>query len=61
MTIKYNIDIISELDKEKVDAVILAVAHEKFRDFNITSLVKVNHVIFDVKGAVDPNFIDGRL
>jgi UDP-N-acetyl-D-galactosamine dehydrogenase len=41
--------------------VILAVAHEKFRDFNITSLVKVNHVIFDVKGAVDPNFIDGRL
>ena len=58
---EYNIDIISELDKEKVDAVILAVAHEKFRDFNITSLVKVNHVIFDVKGAVDPNFIDGRL
>ena len=32
---EYNIDIISELDKEKVDAVILAVAHEKFRDFNL--------------------------
>ena len=45
----------------KFDSVILAVAHEQFKKFNILSLVNDLHVIYDVKGYLDRNAIDGRL
>lgn len=57
----YNIDIVNELPETRVDAAILAVAHDKFENMNILSLVKQNHVIYDVKGVLDRNIIDGRL
>jgi UDP-N-acetyl-D-galactosamine dehydrogenase len=43
------------------DAVILAVAHEKFRDVDVTSLATANGVVYDVKSYLDPKIIDGRL
>lgn len=58
---EYGIDIINELPKEKFDAAILAVAHDDFKLLNISSLVKDLHVIFDVKGCLNFNIIDGRL
>lgn len=58
---EYGIDIINELEKEQADAAILAVAHDKLKEVDITSLVKTNHVIFDVKGFLNPMYIDGRL
>jgi len=57
----YNIDIVNELPKMQVDAVILTVSHDKFEKIDILSLVKKNHIIYDVKGVLDRQIIDGRL
>lgn len=43
------------------DAVILAVAHREFAEFDIRSLVKPGGVIYDVKGFLPREIVDGRL
>lgn len=59
---EYDIDIVSELHTgEKFDAVILAVAHNQFKELDIKSLVVDNGVVYDVKGILDRTIIDGRL
>lgn len=58
---EYGIDIVSNLPKIKYDAVILAVAHKEFLNLDIKSLVKEVGVVYDVKGILDRNIIDGRL
>jgi UDP-N-acetyl-D-galactosamine dehydrogenase len=58
---EYGVEITNHLPAEKFDAVIAAVAHREFADLNITSLLKSPHVIFDVKGTVARELIDGRL
>lgn len=58
---EYNIDIDNTISDSKYDAIILAVAHKEFADLNITSYIANNGVIYDVKGVLDRNIIDGRL
>lgn len=59
---EYHIDVVSEMPKkEKFDACILAVAHTEFIDLNIRALVKEGGVVYDVKGIVPREFVDGRL
>jgi len=58
---EYGIDLQNSLPDIKFDAVILAVAHDKFRGFDIEKLVKPDHVVYDVKSCLDPQIIDGRL
>ena len=59
---EYGIDIMNHLpENELFDMAILAVAHDKFSNINIKSLMKENSVIYDVKGFLDRNIIDGRL
>lgn len=59
---EYGIDVTNELPVRKTfDAAILAVAHNKFNDLDITSLLKPHHVLFDVKAFLDRSLIDGRL
>ena len=59
---EYDIDIVSELPTgDKFDAVILAVAHNQFKELDIKSLVVDNGVVYDVKGILDCTIIDGRL
>ena len=43
------------------DAVILAVAHNEFLKLDIPSLIKQGGVVYDVKGFLDRNIVDGRL
>ena len=43
------------------DAVVLTVSHQGFLALDIKSLVKENGVVYDVKGILDINQIDGRL
>ncbi|MBR6272143.1 MAG: nucleotide sugar dehydrogenase [Bacteroidales bacterium] len=43
------------------DAVILAVEHKEFMDLDVKSLVKDGGVVYDVKGVLDRNIVDGRL
>jgi UDP-N-acetyl-D-galactosamine dehydrogenase len=58
---EYGINLIPELASEQYDAIVVAVAHEEFRSFNWALIRKSVTVIFDVKGILDPNLIDGRL
>lgn len=46
---------------EKYDAVILAVAHSSFSQLNIPDLLNERSVVYDVKGVLDFNTVDGRL
>ena len=47
--------------KAKMDAVILAVAHDKFRDIDYSKFSNKNVVIFDLKSVLPKNISDGRL
>lgn len=58
---EYGIEVVNELPEGKADAVILAVAHEKFKALDVTSLAKEKRVIFDVKGFLGKRIVDGRL
>lgn len=54
---------VSNLKPEQLffDACILAVAHKAFFDLDIRSFVKENGVVYDVKGILPREIIDGRL
>ena len=58
---EYNIDITNEIPTDKYDAVILAVSHKEFAELDVKNFGKEKHVIFDVKGFLDKNLVDGRL
>ncbi len=59
---EYGIDIVNYLpENESFDAAILAVSHNEFSNLNLKSLMKEKSVIYDVKGFLDRNIIDGRL
>ena len=58
---EYGITVTNDVPKDKFDAVILAVAHNEFLDMDVKSFAKDNSVIYDVKGILDRNIIDGRL
>lgn len=57
---EYGLEVINRLPEDrKFDAVVAAVAHKEFTDLDLASVLKPNHVIFDVKGTL-PN-ADERL
>lgn len=58
---EYGIAVTDTLPVGKFDACIAAVAHQKFVGLDILSLLKPNHVIFDVKSTLNREIIDGRL
>lgn len=45
----------------KYDVVIHAVAHNQFKDLNIRDFLRENGVVYDVKGVLNREMIDGRL
>lgn len=59
---EYNVPVVNELPAdEKYDVVILAVAHKEFINIDIKSLLNVNGLIYDVKGILPRDIVDGRL
>ena len=58
---EYGIKVVNELPTVKFDACIAAVAHKKFEGLDVVSLLKPQHVIFDVKCTLDRAIVDGRL
>ena len=58
---EYGIDVTNELPTEKFDTLIMGVAHNEFKELNVTDFVKENHVIFDVKGTLPKDIVDARL
>lgn len=58
----YGIDIVSKLDNtRKYDAIILAVSHKEFVNIDWRTYLNPNGVIYDVKGILTRDQIDGRL
>ena len=58
---EYGIDVTNTLPEEKFDAIILGVAHKQFLELDIKSMLKENGAIYDVKGLLPRDIIDGRL
>lgn len=62
---EYGVDVTSGDIKQlegKFDAVILAVAHNEFKDINIRKFLQCeNGVVYDVKSILPTDMIDGRL
>jgi len=60
---EYKFEPISEPIKGKYDAIVLAVAHDKFKSLSeeiIRSYGKNNHILYDIKYLLKPNESDGR-
>ncbi len=59
---EYGLELIDDYSQKKYDAVVLAVAHEGFRDVDL-SVLRNGHraVIYDIKGVWDRAEVDGRL
>ena len=57
---EYNITLINTL-AESYDAVILAVAHEQFKTMNIKALCNGHGILYDIKGLLPKEVVDGRL
>ena len=57
---EYGIDLLDSLDEVAYDAIVLAVAHDKFAGLNIDKLTNGNDtVIYDIKSKLDKS--DGKL
>ena len=62
----YDINIeqdFASIKNEKYDTIILAVSHNEFLNIDIRSLLRdrVNSIVYDVKGVLPKEIIDGRL
>ena len=59
---EYGIDITGSLPTgQRYDAIVLAVAHSQFTGLDLRQLLNPGGVIYDVKGILDREIIDGRL
>jgi UDP-N-acetyl-D-galactosamine dehydrogenase len=61
---EYNIDVVNDPEKSKYDAIVMAVAHEKFKQYsllNLKAFTKKSYVLFDVKYLLGKDQVDGRL
>jgi len=59
---EYHVPVVNTLPaEEKYDVVILAVSHKEFLNLDIKSLLNDNGLVYDVKGFLPRNMVDGRL
>jgi len=61
---EYNIKPIDQPVEGKYDAILLAVAHDEFKELSLEQIKafgKDNHVLYDIKYLLDANEVDGRL
>lgn len=58
---EYGIQITNDLPDRQFDAVILAVAHSRFNELDVSGLGRSNFVLFDVKGVLEKSTVDSRL
>ena len=58
---EYKIDLLPFIERTDYDAVVVAVAHDKFMELDINGLRNGTGVLYDIKSIVDKNLVDGRL
>ncbi|MDQ1339812.1 MAG: UDP-N-acetyl-D-glucosamine/UDP-N-acetyl-D-galactosamine dehydrogenase [Campylobacterota bacterium] len=57
---EYSVELVDEID-DSYDAVVLAVAHDKFKEIDIKKIKQKNTVLFDIKSFFDSKIVDKRL
>lgn len=57
---EYGLETSATLPQEKFDAIVLGVAHDKFKDIDFASKKKENAILYDVKGILG-TIADGKL
>jgi len=57
---EYDITLINEL-ATSYDAIILAVRHDKFKDFDVKKFTTPTTVVYDIKSFLDRDSVDARL
>lgn len=61
---EYNIELISEhskIDSKNYQGIVLAVAHNEFKEIDFDELRKNGAVVYDVKGIIKRDHVDNRL
>ena len=58
---EYQLDTCQKLPKKKFDAIILAVSHNEFSTLDLRSLLNSSGVLYDVKGVLKREIVNGRL
>jgi UDP-N-acetyl-D-galactosamine dehydrogenase len=60
---EYDVDLINDFKdiKKKYKAIIIVVAHEEFKQLDLSSVVDDNHIIYDVKAMLPKEQSDLRL
>ena len=58
---EYGLMSLKSLPNEKFDAVVLTVAHSKFKDLDILSLKKEKAIVYDLKNLLPKNMITKKL
>jgi UDP-N-acetyl-D-galactosamine dehydrogenase len=58
---EYGVELQNDLPQEEFDAVILAVAHDEFRELDMKQITNGVSVVYDVKGILSEEIIDGKL
>jgi UDP-N-acetyl-D-galactosamine dehydrogenase len=61
---EYGIELISQPASGKYDAIVLAVAHNEFRDLGAEGVRKLGRrdcIVYDIKSLLPPDKVDGRL
>ncbi len=57
----YGIELLDELQLAYYSAVVVAVAHDIFKDISVRDLVLQNGIVYDIKGFMKKNNVDFRL
>jgi len=61
---EYNLNLVSELKPDSYDAIIMAVAHDQYREMGasaVRELGRADHLIYDLKNIFDPTEVEFRL
>lgn len=53
---EYGVELQNKLPNHKFDGIVMAVAHKEFETLDISSLINVNSVVYDVKGVMKNGF-----
>ena len=59
--LEYGISIVDQIPRDKFDAIVACVAHSEFESLDVRNLCNTNGVVYDVKGFLPRNCVDGRL
>jgi UDP-N-acetyl-D-galactosamine dehydrogenase len=58
---EYGLEVTNELPTKQFEAVVLGVAHNEFLRLDFEKLLNENGVLYDVKGVLDGDLVDGKL